>query len=104
MSKKKEEWKIIRKSFRRNSTCVVPGYGGGRYTYAQAQVDVVETREFKRTSHSRTRTILTAPLYLFNHPELVLAFKVAEAAIHDIEHKIMEIESKSKKKNEDYQI
>lgn len=101
---KKNEWKVVLRRFNRNSTSVMPSSGLGTYTYAHAEVNVTEVRKNKTGCEMRARVEYTDPLYMHQHPELQLAFKVAiealaelESKIRMIEYKKMNLERKSKK-------
>lgn len=95
---KKNEWKVVLKRFDRNSTTVLPSTGGGSYTYAHAQVRISEVRKNKTGCEMRERIEYTDPLYMHQHPELQLAFKVAIEALAELESKIRMIEYEKMKK------
>ncbi|MDI3298247.1 MAG: hypothetical protein QJR08_03655 [Bacillota bacterium] len=78
------EWRVVRRKLLPYTVMVQPSTDPGTFAYATMQISVIE----RRGTELRERVTTTEPLYLHEHPELTLAFRVAISALAEIERAI----------------
>lgn len=78
------EWEVIKKQYLPNHVSLMSNSASGQYIIWEKNIE---------TGALTTRTDNTDTIYLRDHPELSLAFRVATEALKDIEYVIrMEFE------------
>lgn len=84
---KYQKWKEIQRERIPNSVTIHPSSGGpGHYTYAVARYRIAEVRTNEQGQEEcRVREEYTKAVYLHEHGDLLLAFRVVEAALPHIE-------------------